>query len=304
MLAAAVVSWALAVVGGGGDAGDGGGESCAERDAGWRGDAAFEASWWGDSRCTIARLDAPPRIEELRAGRPFIYRSNKPNARMQAALARPELLRTCGEVAVGVGSAAELAANGRGARSTTLAAYGRAMRGGGNSSSSGGGGGGGGGERAYFFDDGTFLSRCAVAGGAGPLRTLYKPALPFSRLIEYADAPLLLALGGSGSGIPFHEHRDAFNEVLVGAKRWSLYPPGAFKRIADAFGFDPRRPHLEWLRTVLPTLPPAARPLECVQRAGEVLFIPRNWFHATLNMGETVAVAQQPVRLDANNMFG
>ena len=53
----------------------GGGEICAERDAGWRGDAAFEASWWGDSRCTIARLDAPPRIEELRAGRPFIYRT-------------------------------------------------------------------------------------------------------------------------------------------------------------------------------------------------------------------------------------
>ena len=33
--------------------------------------------------------------------------------------------------------------------------------------------------------------------------------------------------------------------------------------------------------------------VECVQRAGELLYVPEGWHHATLNYGETLAVAQQ-----------
>ena len=34
------------------------------------------------------------------------------------------------------------------------------------------------------------------------------------------------------------------------------------------------------------------QPLECTTRAGEVLFVPRGWWHAVLNLSESVAVTQ------------
>lgn len=36
-------------------------------------------------------------------------------------------------------------------------------------------------------------------------------------------------------------------------------------------------------------------PLECTVRAGEVLFVPRGWWHAVLNLEESVAVTQNYV---------
>lgn len=37
------------------------------------------------------------------------------------------------------------------------------------------------------------------------------------------------------------------------------------------------------------------RPLECTVGAGEVLFVPRGWWHAVLNLEESVAVTQNYV---------
>jgi quercetin dioxygenase-like cupin family protein len=34
-------------------------------------------------------------------------------------------------------------------------------------------------------------------------------------------------------------------------------------------------------------------PLECVQRAGEVIYLPAGWKHLTVNVGEAIGVGSQ-----------
>eukprot|EP01046_Picozoa_sp_COSAG06_P048987 COSAG06_NODE_7436_length_2505_cov_2.783458_3_plen_67_part_00 len=40
----------------------------------------------------------------------------------------------------------------------------------------------------------------------------------------------------------------------------------------------------EWLREAYPTLSPEQKPIECTLSAGELLYFPSMWDHATLNL--------------------
>jgi len=114
----------------------------------------------------------------------------------------------------------------------------------------------------------------------------------------------ILSLGPTRGGLPSHVHGQTWLALVYGLKRWFLWPPGR--------GVDPgtwRRAgyhHLEgswrWFQKVYPLLREEGeeggaaaheRPLECVQRPGEVLYLPRNWKHLTLNVGEALGVGGQ-----------
>jgi hypothetical protein len=99
----------------------------------------------------------------------------------------------------------------------------------------------------------------------------------------------VFAAGQEGTGIPFHQHYGAFIEVLFGRKRWSLYPPSASPR------FSPSQSHSGWIRHILPTLTKSDKESlqECVQHANETMYVPQDWHHAVLNLGETVAIGGQ-----------
>mmetsp|Transcript_60976 Transcript_60976/g.114972 ORF Transcript_60976/g.114972 Transcript_60976/m.114972 type:complete len:313 (+) Transcript_60976:101-1039(+) len=131
---------------------------------------------------------------------------------------------------------------------------------------------------------------------------------------EYDPPPLLggrtgarsFGLGRSGSGLPFHWHGAAFFEVTQGQKRWFFAPP--HYDFSDAWGMS----SLSWLhslwgrtsvsfhrdaekvqRALLDGESSSSVPLPqgvwtCTQGPGEVLYIPAGWWHATLNVGETV----------------
>ncbi|KAK3235289.1 hypothetical protein CYMTET_54500 [Cymbomonas tetramitiformis] len=49
---------------------------------------------------------------------------------------------------------------------------------------------------------------------------------------------------------------------------------------------------LTWFLEVYPNIPPHERPIECVQRPGETIFVPSGWWHCVLNLSLTVAVTQ------------
>jgi hypothetical protein len=246
---------------------------------GWLPDAHFAAQWGLEGRCDIERLhEAPTRARLLAATQPLIFRGEG-NGALRAAVSREALLRRCGAQSVVLGTAEELATEGRGRLTATLAEFvGGVMRGADPQR----------GRQSYAFETG-LLERCERQGqppGRGePSASLYRKPGALASADSF-QAPLVFAVGASGSGIPFHRHANAYNELLVGAKRWSFLSPGD----RDIDEGVRRRGHLAWLREVLPGLPPGDV-LECTQQPGDVIFVPEGWWHATLNLGEVLAVA-------------
>ncbi|CAG2218394.1 unnamed protein product [Mytilus edulis] len=119
------------------------------------------------------------------------------------------------------------------------------------------------------------------------LPTTLKPPKYFE--IKDGRDDSIFFLGASSSGVSFHKHADAWNGVIYGEKRWFLYPvnhtpPG---------GVYPGFTQIEWFEKVYPLLPESEKPIECVQKAGEILYLPEGTYHGTINMGDTVAIGIQ-----------
>jgi len=90
------------------------------------------------------------------------------------------------------------------------------------------------------------------------------------------------SLGPPLSGANMHFHGAVFTGLVHGRKRWALLRP------ADAyFSTTPVR---EWLDSEAGRHP---RLLHCVQRAGDVMFLPRNWGHAVMNLQTAVGVVNE-----------
>ncbi|KAK7462076.1 hypothetical protein BaRGS_00038524, partial [Batillaria attramentaria] len=93
-------------------------------------------------------------------------------------------------------------------------------------------------------------------------------------------------LGASGSGVSFHTHNDGRGAMVFGRKRWFVYPatrspPGGLLPLSV----------MEWYAHIYPKLPEEERPLECVQEAGEIFYIPEGYYHAVINIGDTIGMA-------------
>jgi hypothetical protein len=87
------------------------------------------------------------------------------------------------------------------------------------------------------------------------------------------------------SGAMPHFHGAAANQLLVGVKLWLLYPPRhAF--FADA--------HVRsWYEGLRNGSHPGVRPppLQFLQEAGDLVYLPEHWGHAVVNLADTVAIA-------------
>ncbi|XP_012593299.2 jmjC domain-containing protein 8 isoform X3 [Microcebus murinus] len=130
-------------------------------------------------------------------------------------------------------------------------------------------------DTLYFFGDNNFTEWAS-------LFRHYSPP-PFG-LLDTTPA-YSFGIAGAGSGVPFHWHGPGYSEVIYGRKRWFLYPPEKTPE------FHPNKTTLAWLRDTYSALAPHARPLECTVRAGEVLYFPDRWWHATLNLDTSVFIS-------------
>ncbi|XP_067931908.1 uncharacterized protein [Watersipora subatra] len=126
----------------------------------------------------------------------------------------------------------------------------------------------------------------------------YNSSLPSTvRVPEFLfeEGDPILFVGPSGTGATWHKHMPAWNGVVFGQKRWFLYPiektpPGGL------YAYTPTA----WLAHVYPKLEPYAKPLECIQNSGEIFYVPESYYHAILNIGETVAISLQSKNITTN----
>lgn len=110
-----------------------------------------------------------------------------------------------------------------------------------------------------------------------------------------------LIIGPYKSGSSWHKDPNstsAWNGVVRGSKKWVLYPPHitppGVRPSED--GADVASPVslMEWFMSFYEHKGSVGcTPLECTLRQGELLFVPRNWWHIALNLEpDTVAVTQ------------
>lgn len=96
----------------------------------------------------------------------------------------------------------------------------------------------------------------------------------------------LLFVGPGNSGAYFHQHMSANNALIYGAKHWYLLPPQA--SIGDK-GWETAKSMPAWVEEIMPKLD--VKPLQCVQHAGEIAYVPTLWWHGIVNLCDSVGVA-------------
>lgn len=114
-----------------------------------------------------------------------------------------------------------------------------------------------------------------------------------------------LIYGPYKSGSTFHKDPNetcAWNAVVFGAKKWIMYPPERMPPgvRASADGADVACPVslMEWMLSFYDLRScEGYAPKECVLKEGEILFVPRGWWHMAINLTESCAITQNYVSL-------
>lgn len=131
----------------------------------------------------------------------------------------------------------------------------------------------------------------ALIGMGAPNRTMWKDHLA-------------LTVGRDLQGLTFHRHNAAWNVVVFGSKRWVLYDATRIssnitrlKRMTRDVNNPIQLTSSNWIRELYQK---DERMFEirhhghdCLQRAGELLFVPRGWAHMVVNIGDTIAVVSE-----------
>eukprot|EP01052_Picozoa_sp_SAG31_P024170 SAG31_NODE_2039_length_6594_cov_7.103926_1_plen_417_part_00 len=136
----------------------------------------------------------------------------------------------------------------------------------------------------YVFDP-DFFHRVTLSAAAAAL------AADFTLPIEYFPSfrSATLVAGPTGSGLGFHAHGEAVNVLIRGAKRWFAYAPG---RLSLAMRMNVSLSGKGWHDSAYDSLPANAKPdVDCVQNAGEVMYLPARWKHATWNLEPALGLA-------------
>ena len=105
-----------------------------------------------------------------------------------------------------------------------------------------------------------------------------------------------LIIGPRRSGSSFHVDPNAnfaWNATIHGSKKWVLYPPSSPPPLTP--GDDHQQSLPDWFRDHYDDDGHAEHRMECITRAGEILYVPRGWWHCVVNLELSVALAHNVV---------
>mmetsp|Transcript_15581 Transcript_15581/g.28156 ORF Transcript_15581/g.28156 Transcript_15581/m.28156 type:complete len:239 (-) Transcript_15581:164-880(-) len=115
---------------------------------------------------------------------------------------------------------------------------------------------------------------------------------------------LAISIGSDLQGLTFHHHREAWNIVLFGSKRWILWDHARWNghnemqwRLTRDWANDAHVTSADWIRRLYPE-PNRTREIreyghDCIQRKGDMMFVPHRWMHMVVNIGDTVSVISE-----------
>lgn len=119
-------------------------------------------------------------------------------------------------------------------------------------------------------------------------------------------------VGPERSGTTVHTDplgTSAWNTVIMGRKRWVLFPPCTAKAIAKGLDVKLKGEDDEAINYFVDMLPrirntntdQSIEIYEFIQEPGETVFVPGGWWHGVLNLDDTIAITQNyasPVNFD------
>jgi hypothetical protein len=217
-----------------------------------------QAAWFSHGfKCNIEKFDAMPEdifFSKFSKKKPFIIRN--PNKKFQEMCKLSNLLATFGNTSITVSSS--------------------------NTHSHS--------QISMLFEDYVLYHIREITSNDDAMKTWYffgDQGWEWNSFLKQYSLPpnspepsLAFGLGGHHSGVPLHVHGPGYSEVLIGLKRWFIFPASIRPR------FDPKRSALQWFEEIYPTLTEEDNLFECTIGPDEAIYFPDNFFHATLNIGE------------------
>lgn len=157
-------------------------------------------------------------------------------------------------------------------------------------------------ERPLYLFDPKFAEKVPFLGSEYEVPLYFKEDL-FSVLGNQRPDYRWIIIGPAGSGSSFHidpNSTSAWNAVIKGSKKWVLFPPDVVPPGVHPSpdGAEVACPVsiIEWFMNFYgATKEWKKKPIECICKAGEVIFVPNGWWHLVINLEDSIAITQNYV---------
>ncbi|KAJ6824495.1 F-box protein [Iris pallida] len=157
-------------------------------------------------------------------------------------------------------------------------------------------------ERPLYVFDPKFVEKVPELGSGYEVPLYFKEDM-FSVLGEERPDFRWIIIGPAGSGSSFHvdpNSTSAWNAVIKGSKKWVMFPPEV---VPPGVHPSPDGAEVacpvsitEWFMNFYGACENwKKRPVECVCKAGEVVFVPNGWWHLVINLEDSIAITQNYV---------